>query len=153
GHSETRRSVPNDQPRDADGRGHSEEPVQEPDARPRRGTREHQEESAEQNQSQKCPDHNLSAGVPGLSDPVQGLSGHPAISQRLLHERDVQDFFIAWMKGEMMSMGMGKIVVEFFSDATSTSVWRNRSCKAIGLRAMISAASKSFWAAWNSPSA
>jgi hypothetical protein len=29
---------------------------------------------------------------------------------------------MAWMKGDRMSMGMGKIVVEFFSDATSTSV-------------------------------
>src|SRR5207245_11504866 len=123
------------------GGGHGEERVQEPDARERRGKEEHRDEADDQDHSHKCPDHDLSAGVTELSNPVQGLAGHPAISQRLLHERDVQGFFMAWRKGDRMSMGTGKIVVEFFSDATSTSVWRNRSCRAVGFREMISAAS------------
>src|ERR1043165_1155877 len=44
-------------------------------------------------------------------------------------------------KGAMVSMGMGKIVVEFLSAEISTRVWRYRSCKAAGFRLITSAAS------------
>ena len=55
--------------------------------------------------------------------------------------------------GAKRSMGIGKKVVVFRSDATSRIVWRNRSWTAIGVRASTSAAWASFSAAWASPSA
>ncbi len=51
------------------------------------------------------------------------------------------DFF---KKGSRRSMGTGNIVVEFLSVATSTNVWRNLSCIAVGWVPMIAAASASF---------
>src|SRR5712692_7019555 len=49
-----------------------------------------------------------------------------------------------FMNGDSRSTGTGKMMVEFFSDAISTRLWRKRSCKAIGLLLMTSAASASF---------
>src|SRR5215469_12815198 len=47
-------------------------------------------------------------------------------------------------KEVMVSMGMGKIVVEFFSAAISTRVCKKRSCNAAGFGLMTLAASASF---------
>ena len=54
-------------------------------------------------------------------------------------------------KGAMVSIGMGKIVVEFLSAEISTRVWRYRSCKAAGFRLITSAASARRCEASNSP--
>ena len=54
-------------------------------------------------------------------------------------------FFLKYSRnGAIRSMGTGKMVVEFFSDAISVSVWRKRSCSAIGCSSMTCAASASF---------
>ena len=59
----------------------------------------------------------------------------------------VYDFSGGFMNGEIKSIGSGKMVVELFSDATSVSVCRKRSCKAIGCWPMTAEASASFCAA------
>ena len=41
-------------------------------------------------------------------------------------------FFNFFINGSKRSIGTGNMVVEFFSAATSVSVWRNLSCNAIG---------------------
>ena len=55
------------------------------------------------------------------------------------------DFFVKFSRnGAIKSMGTGKMMVEFFSDEISVSVWRKRSCSAIGCASMMCAASASF---------
>ena len=53
----------------------------------------------------------------------------------------------------MRSMGMGKTMVLLFSTAISERVWRSRSWRVMGSRAMTAAASARRSLAWNSPSA
>ncbi len=52
-------------------------------------------------------------------------------------------FFSFGRKADMISSGTGKTIVELFSEATSVSVCRNRSCKAEGFWLIMLAASDS----------
>src|SRR5262249_21930478 len=51
------------------------------------------------------------------------------------------------------STGNGRTTVEFFSAATSTTVWRRRSCSAVGVSAILAAACANLCEAASSPSA
>jgi len=77
--------------------------------------------------------------------------GSVALKERV-HPRALFLLLVRLDKGAMRSMGTGKIVVEFFSEATSVNVCKNRSCSAVGCFSITSAACAAS-GGWNSPSA
>jgi hypothetical protein len=69
-------------------------------------------------------------------------------TSQLYRSYPADSFFpIRSRNGLNKSIGMGKSVVELFSDATCTRVWRYRNCNAMGCSAITLPASASFCAA------